>query len=618
MEKALRSTAAEVLNWSAEATLAEMIADHLRRQAGQRNSEMRSWEASLPRLAQDLQDAGLEQVDMLIEYRLPETSSRADVILSGIDPQTGEDSYVVVELKQWSEAELAYNSDRIVRARGLPDEQLHPIEQVRGYCKYLAQYVEVLHDRPHAVHGVAYLHNATENSISTLRARQPDRFGRMFTGEGRDEFLRFLKSRFAPESGVATSERLLKSPIRQRPSLFALTASELRSATEYSLLDKQEIAYQRVLDQVRLSHERDQKSVVIVTGGPGSGKSLIAVTLLAELHREGKRVRHATGSQAFTESLRKFPARGSTELKGLFQYYRTFADYRKNELDVLICDEAHRIRSVSTNRFTKKEKRTDRPQVDELIAAAKVPVFLLDEYQVVRPGEVGTFKEIHSHATRAGYPVHPIELDGLFRCGGSEEYDEWVRRLLGLRVGGPTLWRGHPNFEVRVAQSPQQMRDFLRAKNDAGESARVTAGYCWPWSDPNPDGSLVDDVRIGSWSMPWNSKSDRAVNGVPSRLYWATDPAGFDQIGCVYTAQGFEYDWAGVIIGPDLVVRDGRLASVRGSNQDKAMKSKRLFDEDFDKLIRNVYKVLLTRGMRGVIIYATDPETQEFLTDLVP
>ncbi|SNY86115.1 hypothetical protein SAMN04244553_3806 [Nocardia amikacinitolerans] len=619
MERALRSTAAEVLAWSAEATLAQMIADHLRRQAGHRNSELRSWEASLPRIARDLQDAGLGQVDMLIEFRLPETNSRADVVLSGIDPRTGEDSYVVVELKQWSAAELAYNSDRIVRARGLPDEQLHPIEQVRGYCKYLAQYVEVLHDRPHAVHGVAYLHNASENSISTLRARHPDQFGRMFTGEGRDEFLKFLKSRFAPVSDVSSSERLLKSPIRPRPSLFALTASELRSAaTEYSLLDKQEIAYQRVLDQVRLSHERDQKSVVIVTGGPGSGKSLIAVTLLAELHREGKRVRHATGAQAFTESLRKFPARGSTELKGLFQYYRTFADYRKNELDVLICDEAHRIRSVSTNRFTKKEKRTDRPQIDELISAAKVPVFLLDEHQVVRPGEVGTFDEIHSHATRAGYPVHHIALDGLFRCGGSEEYDEWVRRLLGLRVGGPTPWSGDPNFEVRVAQSPQQMQDFLRAKNDVGESARITAGYCWPWSDPNPDGSLVDDVRIGSWSMPWNSKSDRAVNGVPSRLFWATDPAGFDQIGCVYTAQGFEYDWAGVIIGPDLVVRNGRLATVRGSSHDKAMKSKRLFDDDFDRLIRNVYKVLLTRGMRGVVIYATDPETQEFLTDLVP
>lgn len=618
VERALRSTAAEVLTWSMEATLVAMLAEHLNRKSEQKNSEARSWTASLPLLAKDLQEVGLGQVEMLLEFRLPVTSARADVVLSGVDPRTGEDSYVVVELKQWSQAELAYNSDRIVRASGLPDEQAHPIDQVRGYCKYLAQYVEVLHDRPEAVHGVAYLHNATENSISTLRARQPDRLGRMFTADGREDFLRFLTSKLAPASGAMAAERLLASPIRPRSNLLTFAASALRSATEYSLLDQQQIAYQRVLDQVRLSHEQDQKSVVIITGGPGSGKSLIAVTLLSELHREGKQVRHATGSQSFTESLRKYPAKGSTQLKGLFQYYRTFADYRRNQLDVLICDEAHRIRAVSTNRFTKKEKRTGRPQIDELIAAAKVPVFLLDEHQVVRPGEVGTFDEIYSHATRAGYPVHTIALDGLFRCGGSAEYDEWVRRLLGLRIGGPTKWVGDSNFKVRVAESPQQLQDFLRAKNDSGEVARITAGYCWPWSDPKPDDSLVDDVRIDSWSMPWNLKSDRAVSGVPSKLFWATDPAGFDQVGCIYTAQGFEYEWAGVIIGPDLVIRNGSFVSVRDGSQDKPMKSKNLFDDDFNRLTRNIYKVLLTRAMRGVVIYSTDPETQQFLTDLVP
>ncbi|MFD5180760.1 DNA/RNA helicase domain-containing protein [Nocardia sp. NPDC058379] len=621
VERALRTTAAEVMEWSLEAVLAEMIVERQRRKPGQRNSQTRSWEASLPEIAKDLLEAGLGDVEMLIEFRLPETRSRADVILAGINPHTGADSYVVVELKQWSKAELAYNCDRIVRASGVRDEELHPIDQVRGYCRYLAQYIEVLHDRPQSVHGAAYLHNATENSISTLRARQPDQFGRLFTGERRAEFQAFLASRLAPGASASSAERLLDSTILPRPDLITFTASELREATEYSLIDNQELAYQRVLEQVRLSHERDQKSVVIVTGGPGSGKSLIAVTLLAQLHRDGYKVRHATGSNAFTETLRKYPAKGSTELKGLFQYYRTFANYRQNQLDVLICDEAHRIRAVSTNRFTPKaerERRIDRPQIDELIAAAKVPVFLLDEHQVVRPGEVGTQNEIQSHATRAGYPVHTIELDGLFRCGGSDEYDEWVRRLLGLRVGGPTLWTDDRRFEVRVARSPQEMQDFLRTKQDAGESARITAGYCWPWSVPNEDGSLVDDVRIGSWSMPWNSKATRTLDGVPSSSFWATDPAGFEQVGCIYTAQGFEYDWAGVIIGPDLVARHGRLVSARNANRDKPMKSKTLFDEDFDRLIRNVYKVLLTRGMRGVVIYSTDPETQRLLTDLVP
>ncbi|RMI27915.1 DUF2075 domain-containing protein [Nocardia stercoris] len=621
MERAVRSTATGVLNLSAEEQLRVLIAAHLGRTPGAKpSSEERSWEVSLPWIARDLRDAGLEQVEMLIEYQLPGASSRADVILSGVHPATGEDNYVVVELKQWSAAERAWHSDRIVRAFGMRGELLHPIDQVRGYCQYLTQYVEILHNRPQAVHGVAYLHNATENSISGLRARSADRQGRLFTGEGRDDFLEYLRTQLASVPGRTAADRLLNSPIRERSSLFSFTAAELRSATEYTLLDNQQVAYERVIDRVRQSHREDHKSVIVVTGGPGSGKSLIAVTLLAELHREGKRVQHATGSSAYTQSLRKFPAKGSTELKGLFQFYRTFAEYPKNDLDVLICDEAHRIREVSTNRYTKKASRTDRPQIDELISVARVPVFLLDEHQVVRPGEVGTVDEIRSHAARSGCPVFEIELDGIFRCGGSAVYDEWVRRLLGLRVGGPTRWTGDPNFEVQVAHSPQEMVELLRVRHEAGESARISAGYCWPWSQPNVDGSLVPDVRIGSWSMPWNSRAERKVQDVPPSIYWATDPGGFGQIGCIYTAQGFEFDWAGVIFGPDLVVDQGRLTVNRSGNVDPALKStknKPIFDDDFARLIRNTYKVLLTRGMRGVVLYAVDPATQEFLIDLV-
>ncbi|MFE5478058.1 MULTISPECIES: DNA/RNA helicase domain-containing protein [Nocardia] len=619
LERALRTTAAEVLEWSLEAVLVDMIIERQGWKPGQNNAQTNSWRSSLPEIAGDLVAAGLGDVEMLVEFRLPTTGSRADVILAGANPMTGSDSYVVVELKQWSEAELAHNSDRIVRASYVRDDQLHPIEQVRGYCQYLSRYIEVLHDRPQALHGAAYLHNATEKSISTLRARHGDQFGRLFTGEGQVEFQNFLAARLSPTPSDA-GQRLLNSKVLPRPHLFEFTASELRHSSELSLLDNQELAVERVLQQVRLAHEQSRKSVVIVTGGPGSGKSLIAVKLLGELGRGGFRVLHATGSSAFTQTLRKYPARGSTAQKNLFHYFRTFASYRNNELDVLICDEAHRVREVSTNRFTPKderEKRKARPQIDELMNAARVPVFLLDEHQVVRPDEVGTYHEIQAHAARAGNVVYTISLSGQFRCGGSEEYDEWVRRLLRMRAGGPTTWPGDQHFEVRVAQSPQEMQDYLRTKFEAGATARITAGYCWPWSDPKPDGTLVDDIQIGSWSMPWNSKANRELPGAPSSPYWATNPAGFGQVGCIYTAQGFEYDWAGVIIGPDLVFRNGRLATVREKNLDKPMRLKNLHDDRSDELIRNVYRVLLTRAMRGVVIYSTDVETQQFITELV-
>ncbi|MBF6171438.1 DUF2075 domain-containing protein [Nocardia blacklockiae] len=616
-----RSTAEEVLALSAEEQLSAMVTEHLgRKRRQQRTAEQRSWDVSLPWLATDLSEIGLGKVQMLIEYRLPESSRRADVILAGVHPETGEDNYVVIELKQWSRAELTWNSDRIVRASGVRDEQLHPIDQVRGYCRYLTQFVEALHTRPESVHGVAYLHNATETSVSTLRARQPDAMGRLFTGEQHHELRAYLKAQFAPQTGVEAADRLLTSAIRPKPNLFAFTGAELRAATEYTLLDHQKLAYEAVMTQVRLARQSDRKSVVIVTGGPGSGKSLIAVSLLAELHRDGYRVRHATGSSAFTESLRKFPAKGSTELQGLFKYFRNFADLPANELDVLICDEAHRIREVSTNRFTPRAARTNRPQLDELMAVARVPVFLLDEHQVVRPDEVGTVKEIKSHAARSGYLVHEIELDGQFRCGGSAAYEEWVRRLLGLRVGGPTPWSGDPAFDVRTADSPEEMEEFLRQKNADGFTARMSAGYCWPWSSPTEDGALVADVSIGDWERPWNLRGDRAVGDAPPSPLWATDPRGFGQIGCIYTAQGFEYDWGGVILGPDLVARDGQLISVPEKTFDPALKGtkkKPVAPDTFDVLVRNIYKVLLTRGMRGVVIYSVDPATRRFLSELV-
>jgi uncharacterized protein len=162
------------------------------------------------------------------------------------------------------------------------------------------------------------------------------------------------------------------------------------------------------------------------------------------------------------------------------------------------------------------------------------------------------------------------------------------------------------------------MESFLAAKQAAGETAGMTAGYCWPWSDPRPDGTLVDDVRVGNWSRPWNVKSDRSVGEAPGSPFWATDPNGFGQVGCVYTAQGFEYEWSGVIIGPDFVARNGRLVTDRDEFKDPNFRSRKaVSDAEADRLIRNTYKVLMTRGMRGTILYAADPETRAFLAGLI-
>jgi hypothetical protein len=374
-----------------------------------------------------------------------------------------------------------------------------------------------------------------------------------------------------------------------------------------------------VLHAVERARSRDSKSVVVVSGGPGSGKSVIALSLLGELARQGRPVLHATGSRSFTQTMRRYAGKGSPRLRNLFMYFNSFMAAEKNGIDVLLCDEAHRIRETSVNRFTRRALRGEgRPQVEELIAAARVPVFLLDEDQVVKPGELGNVDVISAHARRLNLTVDLVSLHAQFRCGGSEAYEQWVRDLLGLAGGAPSAWDGDGRFDLRVATSPEEVEAFLAPKQVAGETARMSAGYCWPWSDPRTDETLVDDVRIGAWARPWSVRSDRSVGGAPGSPFWATDPAGFGQVGCVYTAQGFEYEWSGVLLGPDLVARAGRLVTRRAESKDPAFRSQvAVSDEEADRLIRNTYRVLLTRGMRGTVVYSTDPETREFLASLV-
>ncbi|MEU7839463.1 DNA/RNA helicase domain-containing protein [Micromonospora sp. NPDC049114] len=245
-------------------------------------------------------------------------------------------------------------------------------------------------------------------------------------------------------------------------------------------------------------------------------------------------------------------------------------------------------------------------------------MFLLDDDQVVRPNEVGSVRMIREAADSLYLEVDYIHLGAQFRCGGSPRYERWVRHLLGLADGSPYRWPADDDYRVALAPSPQEMEALLRPRNEAGQSARISAGFCWPWNELPRGGRLVPDVSINGWRRPWNAAGDHPPRGIPSGSYWATDPRGFDQIGCLYTAQGFEYDWSGVILGPDLVFRDGQLRSAPTKSHDSAIFKNGRVSQGADRLIRNAYKVLLTRGMRGTLIHSVDPETQDFLAGLVP
>lgn len=597
-------------------SLVPVLSEQYRHQLGHSAppAEVRAWERSLDVLAADLMDAGLGSVEALVEYQLPLTSKRADVVLCGHHPRTGQDQYVVVELKQWSRAVPLDDTDNIVVLEGT-GERLHPLEQVRTYCTHMMDFLAALAGSRNAVSGVAYLHNATDLDVEALFDYPQNQLGRLFTGQRRGQFLDFLRDQLSDEAGAAAADRLLSSSVRPSRQLLTLAAEEVQHREQFVLLDEQRVAYELVLRAVERSYRANTKEVIVVTGGPGSGKSVIALSLLGELSRQGRTVLHATGSSAFTQTLRRVAGQRAPRVKQMFKYFNQFIDAEQNGLDVLICDEAHRLRETSANRYTAPKLRTGKPQVAELIDAARVPVFLLDEHQVVRPGELGTVADIKNAATSIGLTTRIVELDGQFRCGGSRAYEHWVLRLLGLESRGPAVWEGDDAFDLRTVTGPSIMEELLRSRLAAGFGARMAAGYCWQWSDPTP-GGLELDVQIGNWHKPWNNKKPTSHAGAPGTPFWASDPAGFEQVGCVYTAQGFEYDYAGVIMGPDLVWRnDHWVARPERSHDNQA---KRGTPEQFDLAVRNTYKVLLTRGMLGTVVFSTDRETQELLESLIP
>lgn len=578
-------------------------------------AERHSWGESLPALADVLRRADLDDVEVLVERRLPLTSLRVDALLAGSHPTTGRPSYVVVELKQWSAATLAPRTGDLCRVPGVDTDLLHPVLQVRGYCDYLRDFTSVLSDEHDTVVGIAYLHNAAEQDIEELH-QLTDAGARLFTMTTAGGLVEYLRTRLAPLSGASEAEDLLTSPAVPGRQLMRMAAREIINGDRFTLLDEQRVVVSDVKRAVDQSRRSDRKEVIVVSGGPGSGKSLIALHLMGVLGRSGRTAVHATGSKSFTTTLKHVVRESNGRLPSLFQYFISFTTAERNGLDVLICDEAHRIRQTRGGPGESTRFRSDRTQLEQLIDAARVPVFLLDEHQVVRPGEMGSVRSITEAAHARGCLVRHINLNEQFRCGGSRAYEHWVLRLLGLLRGGPVRWQATDDYELHIADTPRELEDHLRKQHEAGYTARMTAGFCWPWSEPRADGSLVDDVVIGDWRRPWNLKSESAKRGAPASSLWATESGGFGQIGCIYTAQGFEYAWNGTILGPDLVWRGDGWRAVRAASRDGSVS--KASPAEFADLIRNTYKVLLTRGLTGTVLHSTDPETLAMLRTLVP
>lgn len=575
-------------------------------------------------------------IHMLVECQPDGAPAPVDVILVGRHPETHRESVLIVELKQWSSVEPSTRQPGRVDVPGMAGPKRHPSDQLRKNFDFYTGESGPLHGMTVEYAGLTYLHNAADQDVRPLLDIDlpTGRHALYFTSDTREDMREEIRERFSDSSGVSAAEQVLQRiGIRNTPLLDAMARSHGED-TVFTLRGAQRTVWREVTKAVKRTHRDGGQAVFVVLGGAGTGKSAIGLELLEEFTRSGKQVKYASGSRAFDAAMRQHVGYGDTEFQDRFAFFNSFVKSPEPQLDLLICDEAHRLRERSTSRYWKPENQGVQPQVDELIDAARVTVFLLDENQVVRHDEVGTREMIETAVRkRPGIPLGRYELREEFRCGGSDSYRMWVHDLLGISGDEPRQWMPDGLMHVEVADSPEEMERIILSEAQAGASARMVAGFSWPWSDPRKDRSLVPDVHIGDWHRPWNAKGDRSsyADGAPPAKLWGVREAGVHQVGCVYSAQGLEWDWCGVILGDDMVWRDGSWEFRRGKfKKDEATgiwqtlqpgsADRRITatsNDRFDDCVRNAYHVLLTRASRATVLYSTDKRTQDHLKEQV-
>lgn len=578
-------------------------------------SEIGSWRNSLRAMSQVFEAGHFHDHGVLLEYELPLSSRRLDCLITGRNEQL-RDNAVIVELKQWEACREGDGENVVTFVAGDDRDVLHPSAQVGRYKTYLEDAQPVFHEAsdPIVLAACSYLHNyQIQPGDPLLAPKFKDLVADfpLYSGDDVEALTQFLYPRLARGQGMHALHRIEASKYRASKKLLDHVGGLLTGRAEYVLLDEQLVAFNRVLTEAKAGFADRRKSAIVIRGGPGTGKSVIALNLLAELSRLGLNAHYVTGSRAFTNTLKAIVgSRAASQLK----FFNSYSAAEHHIVDVMICDEAHRIRETSNHRFTPAAKRSGKAQLDELFHAAKVTVFFIDDRQVVRPGEIGSANTILAGAGRSNCRIFDYKLEAQFRCSGSDAFVNWVDNTLEVERTANVLWNVEDKYDFRIMDSPEQLERSVREKVAEGHTARMVAGFCWPWSKSQRDGTLVNDVIVGDFSRPWNAnpESARLAPEIPPPNLWAHDPRGIGQVGCIYTAQGFEFDYVGIIFGPDLVYRHGTgwIGNPACSHDTVVKRSK----DTFLALVKNTYRVLFTRGLKGFYVHFMDAETRQFFT----
>ena len=591
-----------------------ILTSHVKTKLGEEASEgeVRSWHNSLRYMARVVDSQVIpDDTGVALEYNIPVTNNRVDFIITGLDSK-GISNIVMIELKQWQHVR-ATDKDGLVVTRyedGL-QETTHPSYQVACYASILYDFSEPVHKRKVSLHPCVFMHNYVDDgSIFDARYQNYIKKAPVFCKDEEDKLRAFI-ARYVSKSDQNKSIYVIENgKMAPSKSLIDCVVKMAQGNPEFKMIDEQKVAYQNILWAYDEYLRTGRKQVVIVKGGPGTGKSVIAVKLLVEMTRRKLLAHYITKNKAPRAVFyKKFIGVNGVDssFKNLFKSCYGYDKSEDNNFDMLIVDEAHRL-PKTIDYFGRIPGSTIR----EIIRASKVSVFFIDEKQIVDLRDAGSVVEIEQKAKELNAEIYHHELIAQLRCSGSDEYLNWLDhllqydRLLPINLSGTT-------YDFRIFDSPSELMAEIKKQNRWRNKSRVVAGFCWDWvSNNNPK---AKDIVIGDdFAYQWNLSSDYT---------WCISKGAVDQIGCIHRCQGLELDYVGVIIGEDLVFRDGmiKVAPHKRSSDDKTIggwsKLRKEKGEEGDAILRtiikNTYRTLMTRGMKGCYVYVCDEELRNYI-----
>ncbi|RSK47475.1 DUF2075 domain-containing protein [Hymenobacter rigui] len=596
----------DVFSNDIETVIQQAVLKKLGHKTGQ--SEINSWRNSMQYMDRVLSDAQIpDDSGISIEYQLPYSGMRIDFLITGQD-EVGTDKAIIIELKQWSEA-AATDKDGIVSTflgKGTREVN-HPSYQAWSYAAYLEGFNETVYNEAIQLLPCAYLHNHPDDGVLTTGhyadyvAKAP-----LFLKSDAAKLQDFIRQHVKQGDRNRVMYRIEGGRIRPSKQLADSLVSMMKGNREFILLDEQKVVFETARKLAAKSAD-ERKHVLIVRGGPGTGKTVVAINLLVDLTKQGLVAKYVTKAAA-PRDVYKSKLIGSmrkSHFDSLFVGSGTFTSTASNTFDALIVDEAHRLNEKS-GLFSKGEN-----QVKEIIQSARFTIFFLDEDQRVTVKDIGSEQEIEKWAHKLGAQVHKLELVSQFRCNGSDAYMAWLDHVLEVReTANPTL--DGTDYDFRVVETPDELQQLILEKNQERNRARMVAGYCWDWESKRDRKAF--DIRLSAgFRHQWNLTDDGFL--------WIMKEDSVQEIGCIHTCQGLEVDYIGVIIGPDLVVRNGNVITNAGAraSADKTVHGRKQLLKTaegralLDLVIKNTYRTLMTRAMKGCYVYCTDKETAAYL-----